>query len=40
MENEELLIKDIIDECDITEEECDIHNIVMNYLKERAKEKN
>ena len=40
MKNEELLIKDIINEYDITEEECEIHKIVMNYLKERAKEKN
>lgn len=39
MEKEELLIKDIINEYDITEEECEIHKIVMNYLKERAKEK-
>ena len=39
MEKEELLIKDIIEEYDITEEECEIHKIVMNYLKERAKDK-
>ena len=40
MEKEELLIRDIIDEYDITEEECEIHKIVMNYLKERSKGKN
>lgn len=40
MDKEELLIRDIIDEYDITEEECEIHKIVMNYLKERSKEKN
>lgn len=37
MEKEELLIRDIIYEYDITEEECEIHKIVMNYLKERSK---
>lgn len=40
MEKEELLIKDIINEYDITEEECEIHKIVMNYLKEMSKGKN
>lgn len=40
MEKEELLIRDIINESNITEEECEIHKIVMNYLKERSKEKN
>ena len=40
MDKEELLIRDIIDEYDITEEECEIHKIVMNYLKERSKDEN